>query len=171
MSANALAQDVVGHLRSEVDHLEEEKAILLRERESLLRHDLEGLLDCLKEKEALRSKGRILEEACKLLRERVGETVEPEEEGRRGLLEAMMAHTEEPHRSRIRLLRSRLLDLIQQVEGLREGNAYLIRSALGRVGRSMEFLQGLQGATVGTYDGRGRPRAPGASSPRLRQQA
>jgi flagellar biosynthesis/type III secretory pathway chaperone len=169
MAPERVYKDLLDHLNSEVEHLEDQQRVLMRERENLMQRELEGILDCVKEKETLEVQWRILRESRRILRQRLADALGcPEREMNLGLV---IDRTDEPTRSHLSALKGRIEDLLAQVERLTEGNGYLIRAALGHVSRSIAFLSQLQGTFAQTYNGEGRMMKDALVPSRVQQQA
>jgi flagellar biosynthesis/type III secretory pathway chaperone len=145
----ALCQEVISHLHWEGEHLVGQRDLLLREREHLLHRDLEGILECVKEKETLRTQTKILDESRATLHERLRAWAET----RHGAcsLGALAASVQEPERSCLLECTHRVEVLLREVDRLTEGNDRLIQSALGHIGRAIGFLSQFQGSGFGTY--------------------
>lgn len=141
MGATEITRELLGHLVWERNYLQEEKEVLLRERECLLKHDLDGILDCLKAKETLLVKGRILRASRDALRERLrgwaGEQESP--------FEKILQEAQEEERRRLLESKTELQRLVGEIEGLSDGNRYLIRSALGRIEGCISAIVGSRG--------------------------
>jgi hypothetical protein len=158
----ALCQEALSHLHWEREHLVEQRDLLLREREHLLHRDLEGILECVTEKETLRTKAKILDESRATLRERVRAWAETWHE--ECSLGALAASSQEPERSSLQESTRCVQVLLGEVDRLTEGNHRLIQSALGHVGRAIGFLSQIQGSGFGTYT-RGGQMGWGAGAP------
>lgn len=169
MAQERIFEDLLDHLHSELEHLEGQQKILLRERQNLIQRELEGIIDCVKQKETLQVQWRILKESGKILRERLSESLGyPEKDVNLGVV---IDRTDGPVRSRLSTLKGRIENLVDEVERLNEGNRYLIHSALGHLSKSIAFLSQFQGSLAHTYNGEGRvmPNAPPPT--RVQQQA
>jgi anti-sigma28 factor (negative regulator of flagellin synthesis) len=137
-SLEEICCDLVGHLCEELAYLEGKRSILLRERESILHHDLEGVGLCMREMRSLRSQGRILEASRQRLRERLASAMgEAEEEGR---TEFVIDCAPWPVKSRLQILKHQLEELLQQVETLTQGNRYLMQVPPSPAAESMAIL-------------------------------
>jgi flagellar biosynthesis/type III secretory pathway chaperone len=169
MNMPEICEDLLRHLSSEVGQLESQLEVLLRERESLLHQDLDGILGCIKEKEILLTQGRFLDESRAILSNRFkGSMGSWGSEIRLGQLLELV---DEPERLQMTEYRERLKELTEKVKSLTAGNEYLIRSALGHVSRSIGFLSQLRGTTSSTYDDEGYMRQDGPWISRVMQQA
>lgn len=156
MRSSAICEELLTHLRWELEHLRSEKDLLLKERLSLMRQDFDGILEAVKEKQTLRTQGKILEE-CRLT---MGEKLRcfiPHGEGGVSLSRVIQG-AEEPTRSHLTECKVEMEELLEQIRILNEGNHYLIGSALGHVTKSIEFLEGLRSCGQGSYGGDGRRR-------------
>lgn len=168
MAFAAIFKDLMVHLGQEMAHIEEQKRVLVREREHLIRRDMEGILDCINQKEALKAQALVLDESRKLLVERISGFIHgPKEDV---TLTRISQLVEEPQRREVLEVKWRLENLLSQVEELSDGNRYLIRAALGHVSRSLGFLSQFQPGNPATYDDEGRVRSRGFGSRRVEQQ-
>ncbi len=163
MRSSAICEELLTHLRWELEHLRLEKDLLLKERLSLLRQDFDGILETVKEKQTLRTQGKILEECRVTMGEKLRCCI-PHGEGDVSLSKVIQG-AEEPTRSHLARCKVEMEELLEQIRILSEGNHYLIGSALGHVTKSLEFLEGLRPCGQGFYGGDGRTRgdSPGPS--------
>jgi flagellar biosynthesis/type III secretory pathway chaperone len=167
MDPATIWSDLIGQFQRELEYLEAEEAVLSRERRSLTNRDLDGILDCIKEKETLRVQGRILGESRRRLRDRLREIVQTH--AGQNLLEAAVQQAEQSVRVRLLDLRQRLAERFKKIERLTEGNRYLIQAALGHLSRSVAFLGQFQDGQ--TYCGDGRVRWQDGPRSRIQHQA
>jgi hypothetical protein len=169
MTVEAVWESFLRQLNSELAHMEDQRAVLQRERTSLLQRDLQGILDCIQEKETLQTQWRILEESRGLLKPGMAEFSGTHED--EVSLHRIVDLLEEPRRSRLDDLRRQYEDLVSQIQELTEGNRYLIQSALSHITRSIVFLRQFQDGHSSTYDGTGRIVAEGSGTRQVKQQA
>ncbi len=156
MRAPAICEELLTHLRWELEHLRLEKELLLKERLSLMRQDFDGILEAVKEKQTLRTQGKILEECRLTMREKLRRCL-PHAQGGVSLSQVIEG-AEEPTKTHLSQCKVEMEELLEQIRILNEGNHYLIGSALGHVTKSMEFLEGLRYCGQGLYGGDGRTR-------------
>jgi hypothetical protein len=152
--AGATQDEVLDHLLREVVQFTEERDLLLKERDGLIRQDLDCIQACLREKETLQAQARILDESRRILLGRLGDGENAGQDP--ASIWELAERAEEPVRSRLLVCRETLTALADHVEELTEGNAYLIRSALGHISRSIQFLGQIGGLGGLRYDDRGR---------------
>ncbi len=169
MSGVEIGRDLLGQLRLESNHLREERELLLKERDCLIRQDLDGILEILKEKETLQLKGRILEESRAAMRERIKGVVQAKEG--ESLFQKLLDVMESSHREQLADSREELEKLVGEVEYLSAGNQYLIRSTLGRIEGAIELLTGWESRGFSRYTMEGRLEASGLSKSTLLQEA
>lgn len=164
-----IGQDLLGQLRLESSHLKEERELLLKERDCLIRQDLEGILEVLKEKETLQLKGRILEESRAAMRERIKGAVEAAEG--ESLFQRLLETLENSYKQQIKDSKEELEKLVGEVEYLSAGNQYLIRSTLGRIEGAIGLLTGALDRGFRRYNMEGRLEASNPSRTTLLQEA
>lgn len=168
MSGVEIGRDLLGQLRLERNHLREERELLLKERDCLIRQDLEGILEVLKEKETLQLKGRILQESRAAMRERVKGAVQVAEG--ESVFQKLLDLMEGSCKEELADSREELEKLVGEVEYLSAGNQYLIRSTLGRIEGAMGLLMNCQEKGLKQYNMEGRIEAAGLPRSRLLQE-
>lgn len=140
MEQGSITKELLSHLQWERSHLKEQRDVLLKERECIVKNDIEGLLECVKTKETLFLKGKILEESREDLRKRLEALA-----GRgRSLFEVALSEARREERESLMRSREELRELAGQVGHLSEGNSYLLRSALGRIEGAIALLSGFE---------------------------
>lgn len=168
MTFAAIFKDLMTHLNLEVGHIKDQKGVLIRERASLISRDMEGILDCINEKEALKTQAVVLDESRKILIARLSGFLDTPED--KVTLSRVAERVDEPLRASVLKVKWHIENLLSQVEDLSNGNRYLIRSALGHASRSLGFLSQFQGGLTSTYDEEGRVTNEGLEHPRVEQQ-
>lgn len=153
MGATEITRELLGHLQWERSHLSQQREVLLRERECLIRQDLDGILECLKEKETLQLKGRILCESRAALQARLRGWVQAGEG--ESAFQKLLQAVEESERRQLVDSRGELQSLVGEVQHLSEGNQFLIRSALDRIEGAIALLGGLEGPGWKRYTSEG----------------
>ncbi len=164
-----IGRDLLGQLRLESNHLKEERELLLKERDCLIKQDLEGILEVLKEKETLQLKGKILEESRAAMRERIKGVVGLGEG--ESLFQRLLDLMESSYKEELTDSREELERLVGEVEYLSAGNQYLIRSTLGRIEGALGILTGGVGKGFRSYNMEGRLEAESPSKTTLLQEA
>jgi flagellar biosynthesis/type III secretory pathway chaperone len=165
MEGRGITRELLSHLQWEGRHLREQRDVLLKERECIVRNDLDGLLECIKAKETLLLKGKILEESREALRERLKALAG---EGR-SLFEVILSEAQNEEREGLLRSREELRELAGQVSHLSEGNGYLLRSALGRIEGAIAILSGFDPSSS-RYTSLGALEAEGDQGARLSQE-
>ena len=169
MSGTEIGRDLLGQLRLESHYLREERELLLKERDCLIRQDLDGILEVLKEKETLQLKGRILEESRSAMRERIKGAVGAAEG--ESLFQRLLGLMESSYKEELTDSRQELEKLVGEVGYLSAGNQYLIRSTLGRIEGAIGLLTGGLGKGFSRYNMEGRLEAANLSKTTLLQEA
>jgi len=154
MSGTEIGLDLLGQLRLERHHLREERELLLKERDCLIRQDLDGILEVLKEKETLQLKGRILQQSRAAMSERMRGTVRAGQG--ESPFQELLDTVESSYKKELMASRQELEKLVGEVEYLSAGNQYLIRSTLGRIEGVIGTLMGWGEKGVHSYNGEGR---------------
>lgn len=166
-----IGRDLLGQLRLESNHLREERELLLKERDCLIKQDLDGILEVLKEKETLQLKGKILEESRVAMKERIKGAVGGGGDEGESLFQRLLNVLESSYKEELTDSREELEKLVGEVEYLSAGNQYLIRSTLGRIEGAIGLLMGLEGKGLRRYNMEGRLEAAGPSKSTLLQEA
>lgn len=168
MNGVEIGRYLLGQLRLENNHLREERELLLKERDCLIRQDLEGILEVLKEKETLQLKGKILEESRAAMRERIKGAVGAVEE--QSVFQRLLDVLEGSYKEELSNSRAELERLVGEVEYLSAENQYLIRSTLGRIEGAIGLLMGSQEKGFNRYNMEGRLEAGGLPKATLLQE-
>lgn len=169
MGAAEITRELLGHLQWERNHLSQEREVLLRERECLVRQDLEGILECLKEKQTLQLRARILQESREALRARLSSFVQSKEG--ESTFQRLLEGLEEDQRRQLVDSRGELHGLLSEVQNLSEGNLFLIRSALGRIEGAIAVLGAAESPGWKRYNSGGSLEGSPLDGSRLLEQA
>jgi len=168
MSGTEIGRDLLGQLRLESHYLKEERELLLKERDCLIRQDLDGILEVLKEKETLHLKGRILQQSRAAMSERIRGTVRAGQG--ESPFQKLLDTVESSYKKELMDSKRELERLAGEVEYLSAGNQYLIRSTLGRIEGAIGTLMGWGEKGLHSYNGEGRLEGGTDSRARLLQE-
>jgi hypothetical protein len=128
--------------------------LLRREREAVVKRDIDRLLECVRHKEVLNTQWRILEESRRALMERIREEV-GRDDGEDLDLERIFSRGRPSQIGRWRELREDLAAKAREARRIQEGNRYLIQAALGHVSKTLSLLSQFRHGPSVTYDQNG----------------